>query len=71
VNYLFGWWRIAAAAVLLLGISITVAVFVNKKPFVQGGIVKGSGDPKKTNREDAVITPVKKENTPAREVVGG
>ena len=37
------WLRIAAAAVLLLGIGITVAVFVNKNPSGKGDIVKEIG----------------------------
>lgn len=58
------WWRIAAAAVLLLGIGITTAVVINKKPSGDHDIagVKSAGTEKKSNTEDPVITPVKKEN---------
>lgn len=61
------WWRIAAAAILLLGIGITVAVFVNNKPTIKGSIVKGAGDEKKTTPQDPLISPDKKENVPVQE----
>lgn len=60
------WWRIAAAAVLLLGIGITTVVIVNKKSSGGEAIVKGTGTEKKTNI-NPVITPVKKENEPVNE----
>ncbi|HMK27856.1 MAG TPA: hypothetical protein VK483_17615 [Chitinophagaceae bacterium] len=63
------WWRIAAAAVLLLGIGITTAVVVNKKSSGGGDIVKGNSEKTKTNSENPVITPVKKENAPVNEIV--
>jgi hypothetical protein len=62
------WWRIAAAAVLLLGVGITTAVVVNKKTPGAGDIVKGNSVKTKTNSENPVITPVKKENTPVNEI---
>jgi hypothetical protein len=62
------WWRIAAAAVLLLGIGITTAVVVNKKSSGGEAIVKGTGTEKKINI-NPVITPVKKENAPVNENV--
>jgi hypothetical protein len=61
------WWRVAAAAVLLLGIGITAAVVINKRPAAKADIVKGDGTEKKTETENPVITPVKKENTPVKE----
>ncbi len=61
------WWRIAAAAVLLLGIGITIAVVINKKSSGGEAIVKGTPSEKKTNTNNSVITPVKKENTPVNE----
>lgn len=43
------WWRLAAAAVLLLGISIATAVILNNKDSVEkGGLVKGSAAEKKS-----------------------
>jgi hypothetical protein len=63
------WWRIAAAAVLLLGIGITTAVVVNKQSSAGGEIVKGNSEKTKTNSENPVITPVKKENTPVNGIV--
>jgi hypothetical protein len=60
------WWRIAASAVLLIGIGITVAIVVNNKPPVQESIVRG--DEKKTNPENPVITPVHKEDAPVKEI---
>src|SRR5678815_4967560 len=62
------WWRIAAAAVLLLGVGIITAVVVNKKTPGAGDIVKGNSVKTKTNSENPVITPVKKENTPVNEI---
>jgi hypothetical protein len=62
------WWRIAAAAVLLLGIGITTAVVVNKKSSGGGEFVKNTVTEKKTNPVNPVITPVKKENTPVNEI---
>ena len=35
------WWRIAAAAVLLIGISTTAVVLLNKKPLVENGGLAG------------------------------
>ena len=60
-------WRVAAAAVLLLGIGITTAVIVNNKPSVEGSVVKAPGTEKKTNAENPLITPVNKENTAVNE----
>lgn len=53
------WWRVAAAAVLLLGLGITTAVIVNKKSSGREGIVKGTIPEKKTAIESPVITPEK------------
>ena len=61
------WWRIAAAAVLLLGIGLTTAIVVNKRSSGEEPIVKAAGTEKKTNPENPVITPVKKENTAINE----
>ena len=61
------WWRIAAAAVLLLGIGITTAVVINKRSSGENSIVKGTGTKEKTNI-NPVITPVKKENAPVNEI---
>jgi hypothetical protein len=63
------WWRIAAAAVLLLGIGITTAVVVNKRYSGKGDIVQSDGTEKKSNTKNPVITPVKKENAPVNETV--
>ncbi len=60
-------WRVAAAAVLLLGIGITTAVFVNKRSSGKEDIVKGTGTEKKTNTKNPVITPVDKEKVRANE----
>ena len=63
------WWRVAAAAVLLLGVGITTAVIVNKKPTAgDQEIVKGIATEKKTNTENPVITP-KTTNTPVNESI--
>jgi hypothetical protein len=62
------WWRVAAAAVLLLGIGITTAVILNKKSSGKGDIVKGDGTEKKTDTKSPVITPVKKENATVNEI---
>ena len=63
------WWRIAAAAVLLLGIGLTTAIIVNNKSSVEGSIVKNAGKEKKTNPENPVITPVNKENAVVNETL--
>ena len=60
------WWRIAAAAVLLLGIGITTAVVVNKESLGGAEITKGTGTEEKTNN-NPVIIPVKEENAPVDE----
>jgi hypothetical protein len=62
-------WRIAVAAVLLIGIGITTAVFVNKKSSGKDGFAKGNSTEKKTNTNNTVITPVQKENIPVNETV--
>ncbi len=56
-------WRIAVAAVLLLGIGITTAVVINKRPAGKNEIVKGKSDQQKTNSPEPVVAPVKNENT--------
>lgn len=59
------WWRLAAAAILLLGIGITTAVIVNKKSSVEKGeIVKGTTSEKNTTLP---ITVPKESNSPANE----
>lgn len=63
------WWRVAAAAVLLLGIAITTAVVVNKRSSGKGDIVNADATKKKINTENPVITPVKKENLPDNKIV--
>ncbi|MBC7875356.1 MAG: hypothetical protein H7Y01_15250 [Ferruginibacter sp.] len=61
------WWRVAAAAVLLLGIGITTALVVNKRSSGnKGEIVKGNPGQEKTNTPIPVITPVLP-NTPVNE----
>ena len=61
------WWRAAAAAVLLIGIGITTAVIVNRKPSVKNDLTKGSGAGEKTSTKSPAITPVVKENAPVIE----
>ena len=61
------WWRVAAAAVLLLGIGISTAVVINKRSSGKEDIVKDDGTEKKTNSKNPVITPVNKENAPVNE----
>jgi hypothetical protein len=56
------WWRIAAAAILLLGIGIATAVFVNNKP--AGEIVKGTTSEKNT---PLPVTVPKESNDPVNE----
>ncbi len=58
-------WRIAAAAVLLLGIGITTAIIVNKKS-AGGEIVKGTSPQKKTVIE-APVEINKESNSPVNE----
>jgi len=50
------WWRVAAAAVLLLGVGITTAIVVNKKS-PGDEIVKGTTPEKTTTTETPVIIP--------------
>ncbi len=62
-------WRLAAAAVLLLGAGITTAILVNKKSSVgdsETKIVKGTLTEKKDNTTIPVITP-KESNSPVNE----
>ena len=61
------WWRVAAAAVFLLGIGITTAIVVNKKSPADE-IVKETTPKKKTTTENPVITP-KESNSPVNEDV--
>jgi anti-sigma factor RsiW len=56
------WWRLAAAAVLLLGVGITTAVLVNKKSSGTGEIVKGTTPEKKTIIETPLVTPKVSDN---------
>jgi len=57
-------WRLAAAAVLLLGVSITTAILVNKKSTPGNTeIVKGTTLEKKATVENPVVTPLK-QNSP-------
>ncbi|HEY6062519.1 MAG TPA: hypothetical protein VIV35_02860, partial [Chitinophagaceae bacterium] len=62
-------WRVAAAAVLLLGIGITTAMVINKQSPGGGSLAKNNGTEKKTNIKEPVIIPVKKENTPVNETL--
>ena len=55
------WWRIAAAAILLLGIGITTAILVNKKSS-GGDIVKGTSTKKKINTQNPVVPPKESNN---------
>jgi len=61
------WWRLAAAAVLLLGIGITAALVLNKKPSGEE-IVKGTGPDKKDIPGNPVVVS-KKENNPVNETI--
>ena len=61
------WWKIAAAAVLLLGIGITTAVIVNQKSSGdKGEIVKENTKEQKTNTVSPVVIP-KEVNAPVNE----
>lgn len=63
------WWRLAAAAVLLLGVGITTAILVNKKsPAADKEIVKGTTPEKKATPETPVII-LKESNSPVNENV--
>jgi anti-sigma factor RsiW len=58
------WWRLTAAAVLLLGVGITTAILVNKKsPEGNTEIVKGTSPEKKTTPVTPVILPNTPDNT--------
>lgn len=46
------WWRLAAAAILLLGVGITVALFVNKKSDGGEEIVKETSREKKIDTDN-------------------
>ena len=61
------WWRIAAAAILLLGIGITTAILVNKKPSGRD-IVKGSSTEKKNDTQNQVA-PTKESNSTFNESI--
>ncbi len=62
------WWRIAAA-VLLLGIGITTALVLNKKPAGENEkIVKGAAPEKKMNIAVSVVTP-EETNNPVNESI--
>jgi hypothetical protein len=76
------WWRLAAAAVLLLGVSTTAIILLNKKPVnVEGGVVKTQAKTEKstdntpveqanvtrTNQEQVAITDPKKTNPAIKE----
>jgi hypothetical protein len=52
------WWRIAAAAILLIGIGITVVLVINKKdPAKDGEVVKGTLPVIKTMEQAPVTNP--------------
>ena len=52
------WWRVAAAAVLLISLGVATAVIVNKKSAVEKGeIVKGDPEKEKTTAPVPVISP--------------
>ncbi len=63
------WWRLAAAAVLLLGVGITVALFVNKKSDGGDEIVKGTSTEKKVDTDNPVIRPKESNNTVNENIV--
>lgn len=56
------WWGLAAAAVLLLGIGITTAILVNKKPS-QGDIANVASTKKINDAQNQVVPPKKLNNT--------
>jgi len=60
------WWRIAAAAVLILAVSLTAVIILNKKPTSTGGVAKTSGNGQKTNTETLVATSKEKNNVVAQ-----
>jgi hypothetical protein len=61
------WWRLAAAAVLLLGIGISAALVFNKKPSGEE-IVKGTGVEKKVIPDNSVVV-AKEGNTPDKKSI--
>jgi anti-sigma factor RsiW len=61
------WWRLAVAAVLLLGVGITTAILVNKKSTAGSTeIVKGTTPEKKTTPENPPVI-LKESNSPVNE----
>ncbi|MFZ1857817.1 MAG: hypothetical protein WAU29_10680 [Chitinophagaceae bacterium] len=63
------WWRLAAAAILLLGVGITVALFVNKKSDGGEEIVKETSREKKIDTDNPVIAPEESNNTVNENIV--
>ena len=63
------WWRIAAAAVLLLGIGITTAVIINKKSSDAGEIVKNASTEKRVDTKNPVVTPKLSNNIAKENIV--
>ncbi|MEI2739037.1 MAG: hypothetical protein V9F01_09650 [Chitinophagaceae bacterium] len=65
------WWRLAAAAVLLLGVGITTAILVNKNSTSGEQMVKGTVPEKKTTIEPSVVTPKESGNPVNQEIAAG
>jgi hypothetical protein len=69
------WWRIAAAAVLILAAGLTAVVVLNKGSAGKEGIAKTPGNKQKTNSQNNVVTNLpagqnrKEENKPVSPAV--
>lgn len=64
------WWRLAAAAIIILGIGITTIILVNKKPAGNESIVKGVSKEKEAETKNHVTIPEETNNTINESIAG-